>query len=177
MGYTWSRRPVVLVWSEHFDQITDAIAVERQIKGWGRAKREALIRRDWASLQKLAERRAGRPSLPVILRCEPRSAFTRVFDALWGEPRRMTAPMCTGSGPSPFEGRASRGHLRVTGEDLGCGTSIGVLSPSSGKNGKGETQTISQTLHRELKRMPLEFGVFDHVDRNNLRSPISTKTG
>jgi putative endonuclease len=25
MGYTWSRRPVVLVWSEYFDRITDAI--------------------------------------------------------------------------------------------------------------------------------------------------------
>ncbi len=61
MGYTLSRRPVVLVWSEHFDQITDAIAVERQIKGWGRAKKEALIKTDWASLQQLAKRRAGRP--------------------------------------------------------------------------------------------------------------------
>jgi putative endonuclease len=61
MGYTWSRRPVSLVWSEHFNQITDAIAVERQIKGWGRAKKEALIKTDWASLQQLAKRRAGRP--------------------------------------------------------------------------------------------------------------------
>jgi putative endonuclease len=42
-GYTLNRRPVVLVWSEHFDRITDGIAVERQIKGWGRAKKEALI--------------------------------------------------------------------------------------------------------------------------------------
>ncbi len=32
-GYTWSRRPVRLIWSEHFDRITDAIAAERQIKG------------------------------------------------------------------------------------------------------------------------------------------------
>jgi putative endonuclease len=60
-GYTWSRRPVVLVWSEHFEQITDAIAVERQLKGWSRAKKEALIKSDWVSLQQLARRRAGRP--------------------------------------------------------------------------------------------------------------------
>ena len=46
MGYTWSRRPVVFVWSEHFDRIVDAIAVERQIKGWSRAKKEALIKSD-----------------------------------------------------------------------------------------------------------------------------------
>jgi putative endonuclease len=33
-GYTATRRPVHLVWSQHFDRITDAIAAERQIKGW-----------------------------------------------------------------------------------------------------------------------------------------------
>ncbi len=37
-GYTFTRRPVRLVWSEHFDRITDAIVVERKIKGWSRAK-------------------------------------------------------------------------------------------------------------------------------------------
>src|SRR5262249_28203776 len=43
-GYTAKRRPVVLVFSEWFEQITDAIAAERQVKGWSRAKKEALIR-------------------------------------------------------------------------------------------------------------------------------------
>jgi putative endonuclease len=38
-GYTSHRRPVVLVWSERFDRITDGIAAERQIKGWSRAKK------------------------------------------------------------------------------------------------------------------------------------------
>jgi putative endonuclease len=37
-GYTSNRRPVQLVWQEEFQRITDAIAVERQIKGWSRAK-------------------------------------------------------------------------------------------------------------------------------------------
>jgi putative endonuclease len=60
-GYTWSRRPIELVWSEHFPIITDAIAVERKIKGWSRAKKEALIKSDWGSLQHLAKRRGGRP--------------------------------------------------------------------------------------------------------------------
>jgi putative endonuclease len=59
-GYTFKRRPVVLVWSEHFDRITDAIAVERQLKGWSRAKKEALIRSDWTSISQLSQRRAGR---------------------------------------------------------------------------------------------------------------------
>ena len=58
-GYTYSRRPVVLVWSEHFDRITDGIAVERKLKGWSRAKKEALIGSDWTKISQLARRRGG----------------------------------------------------------------------------------------------------------------------
>jgi putative endonuclease len=60
-GYTHTRRPVRLVWSKHFDRITDAIAVERKIKGWRRAKKESLINDDWTAIERLAKRRAGRP--------------------------------------------------------------------------------------------------------------------
>jgi putative endonuclease len=60
-GYTSLRRPVELVWSEYFDRVTDAIATERKIKGWSRAKKEALIKADWASIKQLSKRRAGQP--------------------------------------------------------------------------------------------------------------------
>jgi putative endonuclease len=56
-GYTSKRLPVELVWSEHFLDITDAIAVERQIKGWSRSKKEALIRGDYGEIRNLAKRR------------------------------------------------------------------------------------------------------------------------
>ena len=56
-GYTANRRPVELVWSEWFQSITDAIGVERQIKGWSRAKKEALIAGDYEKLPELAKRR------------------------------------------------------------------------------------------------------------------------
>jgi putative endonuclease len=55
-GYTSTRRPVRLAWSQRFEQITDAIAAERQLKGWSRAKKEALICGDWNSIQSLAKR-------------------------------------------------------------------------------------------------------------------------
>ena len=45
-GYTKSRRPVKLVWSAHFANVADAIAAERQLKGWSRAKKKALIQGD-----------------------------------------------------------------------------------------------------------------------------------
>ena len=60
-GYTFDRRPVQPVWHEHFDRITDAIVVERQIKGWSRGKKEALIEGDWDLVQRLSKRRAGKP--------------------------------------------------------------------------------------------------------------------
>jgi putative endonuclease len=56
-GYTETRRPVELVYSEWFDRIADAIESERRIKGWSRAKKLALVRGDLASLQQLAKRR------------------------------------------------------------------------------------------------------------------------
>jgi putative endonuclease len=56
-GYTSTRRPVVLVWAQQFLIVTDAIAVERQIKGWSRAKKEALIRSDYGAVQLLSKRR------------------------------------------------------------------------------------------------------------------------
>ena len=57
-GYTSKRLPVELVWAEHFPDITDAIAVERQLKGWSRAKKEALIKGDYTAIKALAKRRS-----------------------------------------------------------------------------------------------------------------------
>lgn len=53
-GYTSTRRPIVLVWSQDFATREEALAAERQIKGWNRAKKEALIRGDWKDIQRLA---------------------------------------------------------------------------------------------------------------------------
>jgi predicted GIY-YIG superfamily endonuclease len=35
--------------------------VERQIKGWSKGKKEALIKGDWDLVQRLSKRRAGKP--------------------------------------------------------------------------------------------------------------------
>ncbi|HEV8015075.1 MAG TPA: GIY-YIG nuclease family protein [Stellaceae bacterium] len=57
-GYTAGLRPVTLVFHQEFDRITDAIAAERQVKNWGRAKKEALIRADFGMLKMLAKGRS-----------------------------------------------------------------------------------------------------------------------
>ena len=54
-GYTLHRRPVELVWSQEFSSRYEALAAERQIKGWSRAKKEALIDGDWNEISQLAK--------------------------------------------------------------------------------------------------------------------------
>ncbi|MHC8508723.1 MAG: GIY-YIG nuclease family protein [Rhodospirillales bacterium] len=53
-GYTKRRRPVKLVFSESYDRVVDAIDAERKLKGWSRAKKEALIQGDFESLKALS---------------------------------------------------------------------------------------------------------------------------
>lgn len=64
-GYTSTRLPVMLAWSQAFASREEALAAERQIKGWSRAKKEALIREDWREIQRLAW---GKHPLPERLR-------------------------------------------------------------------------------------------------------------
>ena len=53
-AYSYSRRPVKLVYSEFFIDPTDAINFEKQIKGWTRKKKIALINGDFKTLVKLS---------------------------------------------------------------------------------------------------------------------------
>jgi len=48
--YTFNKRPLLLEWFETFNDVLDAIAIEKKIKGWSRRKKEALINQDWDKL-------------------------------------------------------------------------------------------------------------------------------
>jgi putative endonuclease len=58
-NYTYSRRPVVLKYYEHYKCIRNAIEREKQLKGWSRKKKEALFREDWDVLKVLSKSRQG----------------------------------------------------------------------------------------------------------------------
>ena len=58
--YTRRRRPVKCVWSDVFPDDAQAFEVERQIKGWSHAKKEALIRGDFDLIHKLARSKEKR---------------------------------------------------------------------------------------------------------------------
>lgn len=52
--YTQSRLPVALVHSQTFGTREEALAAERQVRGWSRAKKQALIDGDWTRVSELA---------------------------------------------------------------------------------------------------------------------------
>lgn len=54
-GYTSTRLPVQLVYSNRFTDVNEAIRSEKQIKGWSRAKKEALIKGDFELLKELSK--------------------------------------------------------------------------------------------------------------------------
>lgn len=49
-GYTAKRRPLNLVFFSELPTIQDAFLRERQIKGWTRRKKQALINGEWKKL-------------------------------------------------------------------------------------------------------------------------------
>jgi putative endonuclease len=53
--FTYARRPVVLKYAEHFQNIKAAIAYEKQLKGWSRKKKEALFDDDINKLKSLSQ--------------------------------------------------------------------------------------------------------------------------
>jgi putative endonuclease len=58
-AYTRSRLPVELVYSQRFPSEHQAFLRERQVKGWSRAKKEALIHGDFEALVKLSKSRSS----------------------------------------------------------------------------------------------------------------------
>jgi putative endonuclease len=62
--YTRRRLPVQLVWAMELDSVADAYALEKQIQGWSRAKRIALIEGRFEDLKALAKKRFTKPPAP-----------------------------------------------------------------------------------------------------------------
>ena len=52
-AYTYSRRPVHLVWAGEFPDKVEAYNFEKQVKGWSRFKKQSLIQGDWEGIHKI----------------------------------------------------------------------------------------------------------------------------
>lgn len=64
-NYTRKHRPVRLVYAEEFSRVEDAFMREKQVQGWSRAKKEALIELRGEDLPSLSRSRTGRVVGPV----------------------------------------------------------------------------------------------------------------
>lgn len=53
-NYTRKHRPVKLVYYEEYQSVTEAFCREKQLHGWSRAKKEALIRGEFDKLPALS---------------------------------------------------------------------------------------------------------------------------
>jgi predicted GIY-YIG superfamily endonuclease len=58
--YTFSRRPVTLVYSSSFNDVWEAIGCEKKLKRWSHWKKRALVRGDWGSVNALSKKRRSR---------------------------------------------------------------------------------------------------------------------
>ncbi len=72
-GFTHSRLPVRLVWSENFSTREEALTAEMKIKKWSVAKKEALISGNWQELSKAAKKKypkkaETKPPIIVLVR-------------------------------------------------------------------------------------------------------------
>jgi LAO/AO transport system kinase len=126
IGYTSSRRPVELVWQGEFETREGALAFEQQIKGWSRAKKEALVAGDWERIKELAKSGAGlRQAQPERLpqdvrrpdpvRPEPVEGQGTVDAGLrQAQPERLPQDVRRPDPvrPEPVEGQASAPRLR-----------------------------------------------------------------
>ncbi len=105
-GYTATRRPVVLAWSQECVTREEVLSAEMQIKGWGRKKKEAMMRGDWAEVSRLAKSKSARPStLPLIgSEVEPLATHPTVR----GEPVEPLATI-----QEPFDPSSSSGQAKL----------------------------------------------------------------
>jgi len=61
-GYTSKRLPIQLVFSCEMPTIFEAFLRERQIKGWTRKKKEALIKGEWSKLIEYSKSKGQHPA-------------------------------------------------------------------------------------------------------------------
>jgi putative endonuclease len=75
-GYTrpTRRRPVRLVWSLEFERVDEAYGLEKQLQGWSRAKRQALIDGRIEDIKSLAGRSHAARDLRSALQGRPLEA-------------------------------------------------------------------------------------------------------
>ena len=94
-NFTKKHLPVELIYAEEFARIEDAFYREKQIQGWSRKKKEALIAGNFDKLHELAEcKNDTKASAPTPFDFAQRTAQQPCFDS-------AQQPACSLSGAEP----------------------------------------------------------------------------
>jgi putative endonuclease len=129
-NHTRKHLPVKLIYFEEFDRIDDAFYREKQIQGWRRSKKEALIKGDKNTLIELSKnyKQYRNDSLRTWL--EENSPSSGNVPSTWFD---KSSPSSSGTGDIP-----SIGSENVPSTSSGTNLSINITVPSTG-SGTGET--------------------------------------
>jgi len=161
--HTAKRLPVKLVFCEECERVEDAYIREKQIQGWSRKKKEALMAGDWRRVHGLAECQNASHSRNIGLSPRLRSgnaAQPTLLDS--GDSNPSTGPTLTGSadkaGPVPNRievGRSLSGvdmGLALAGVEVGRALSgVDVGRALSGVEGNAGRATEASFGHAPLK--------------------------
>jgi putative endonuclease len=152
--HTAKRLPVRLVFCEECDRVEDAYIREKQIQGWSRKKKEALMARDWRRVHGFAECQNASHSRNIGFdSAQPTLLYS-------GDSNPSAGPILTGSadkaGPVPNGIEVGR---TLTGVDMGRAL--------SGVEGNAGRATESSSGHASLK--------IDMENRENDSPPMMKK--
>ncbi|MCF7968336.1 MAG: GIY-YIG nuclease family protein [Methylococcaceae bacterium] len=162
--HTAKRLPLKLVFCEECERVEDAYIREKQIQGWSRKKKEALMAGDWKSVHGLAECQNASHSRNIVglsPRLRSGNAAQPTLPDL-GDSNPSTGPILTGSaekvGPAPNRievGRALTGvdmGLALAGFEVGRALSgVDVGRALSGVEGNAGRATEAFSGHASLK--------------------------
>jgi predicted GIY-YIG superfamily endonuclease len=107
--FTARRQPVEYLWSQDFGSRIEALGAERQIKGWSRAKKEALIAGDWGMMSQLAQSCGARASTGSARTVEGEPLHRQIFVRPELVEGHATPPMLLDR-PSPNPSRKREGN-------------------------------------------------------------------
>lgn len=136
--HTAKRLPVRLVFCEECDRVEDAYIREKQIQGWSRKKKEALMARDWRRVHGFAECQNASHSRNIGFdSAQPTLLYS-------GDSNPSAGPILTGSadkaGPVPSRIEVGR---TLTGVDMGR-----ALSGVEGNAGRATESPHGHTQHQ-----------------------------
>jgi tRNA/rRNA methyltransferase len=119
-GFTYDKRSVELMWAEEFPTRAEALDAELRVKGWSRAKKEALIAGNWKHLSEAAIRPKGR--------------FERVSASLDRPPRLRSGRTDGDASPPPVRVERSRDAPSSEAENAERSPAIVLVRPQLGEN-------------------------------------------